>query len=149
MKKYRYFKSKHHSLRLANVVCIGCISNSLMGFCRCGTQVRATQGVTLVFSQKGKQTHGVTRPQNQINCSEFCWNFMQSPVSPDKILWSLLPDFPFSSCCSLHPLTSAVNEVKIQDPTDNHFLPETALIQPRAGLSSAGKMGKGEREHKM
>lgn len=26
-------------------------------------------GVTLGFSQKGKQTRGVTHPQNQINCS--------------------------------------------------------------------------------
>lgn len=41
-----------------------------------------------------------------------------------------------SSSC---PLTSAANEVKIQDPTDNRFLPDTALIQPRAGLTSAFK----------
>lgn len=69
MKKYRYFKSNHHSLRLANVIGIGCISDgTLMGFCSCGAQVRVTQGVTLGSSQKGKQTHGVTHPQNQINC---------------------------------------------------------------------------------
>lgn len=108
-------------------------------------QVRAAQGIKLSSSQKGKQTCSVTSNGNHIikllsqNSVETPW---QNPVSLDKILLSFLPDFPFSSCRSPHPLTSAVNEVKIQDPTDNRFLPDTALIQPRAGLTSAFKKGK-------
>lgn len=136
----RYFKPKHHSLRLANVVCIGCISNWL-SWASAGVGHRCHTGL---LTEREANTWCDRSTKSNYLFIILLKLYAKSSLSRQNP--SVLPA-RFSLLLLLFPASSHICSKWGQDPRSyRQPLPDTAQIQPRACLSSAGKVGKGERE---